>query len=121
MVIIGTAAAALAAFLLGALYYAVAPSPGGAQGPRRSALSIVVVELARSTVVAALMAGLLTAADVDDPLGGGLLGLALWFLPVVLLTGSVFHEGTRPASADLHAGDWLLKLVAIGVMLGILL
>ena len=42
-------------------------------------------------------------------------------LPVVLLAGSVFHEGTRPASAALHAGDWLLKLIVIGMILGILL
>ena len=121
MVIIGTAVAAVAAFLIGGLYYALMPTPDGAHGPERSAVSTAAVELARSTVVAGLVAGLLTVADVDTPGRGAFLGLALWLLPVVLLSGSVFHEGTRPASAALHAGDWLLKLIAIGMTLGILL
>lgn len=121
MIFLGTAAAALAAFLIGGTYYAVMPSPEAAPGPKRTTASTAVVELARSAVIAALVAGLLTAADVDDPLQGGLLGLALWALPVVLLAGAVFHEGTRPAAAALHAGDWLLKLVAAGVILGIVL
>lgn len=121
MVTIGIAAAAVAAFFISGLYYALMPAADGATGPERSAASTAAVELARNTVIAALVAGLLTVADVDGPLGGGLLGLALWLLPVVLLAGSVFHEGTTPASAALHAGDWLLKLVALGVIVGILL
>ena len=121
MLIIGTAAAAVAAFLIGGLYYALMPTPDGAQGPERSAVSTAAVEFARSSVVAVLVAGLVTVADIDSPRMGALLGLALWLLPVVLLAGSVFHEGTRPASAALHAGDWLLKLIAIGMTLGLLL
>jgi len=33
--------------------------------------------------------------------------------PVVLLTGSVFHERVPPRLAAVHAGDWLMKLVVI--------
>ena len=121
MVFIGTATAAVAAFLIGGLYYALMPTPDGAQGPERSAVSTAAVELARSSVVAVLVAGLVTVADIDTARMGALLGLALWLLPVVLLAGSDFHEGIRPASAALHAGDWLLKLIAIGMTLGLLL
>jgi hypothetical protein len=121
MIIVGTAAATAVAFLIGGVYYAVLPAAAGAHAPARSAVSTAVVELVRSAVIAALIAGLLTVADVNEPLGGGLLGLALWLLPVVLLAGSVFHEGTGAASCALHAGDWLLKLVAMGVILGIFL
>ena len=121
MIVLGTAAAAVTAFVIGGLYYALMPAPAGALGPQRSAVSTAAVELARSAVVAALLAGLVHVADLEGPLSGGLLGLALWLLPVVLLAGSVFHEGTRPASAALHAGDWLLKLLAMGVILGVFL
>jgi hypothetical protein len=119
VIVLGTSAAAVAAVLVGGLYYALMPAPQGARGPERSAGSTAAVELVRSAVVAALVAGLLLAADLDGPLSGGLLGLALWLLPVVLLAGSVFHEGAGAASAALHAGDWLLKLVVMGVILGI--
>jgi len=42
------------------------------------------------------------------------LGLALWVgFPTVILAGSVFHEKVPPTLAAIHAGDWLLKLLAI--------
>ena len=118
MLIVGITAATAMAFLISGLYYALIPAPAGAHGPARSAASTLVVELLRSAVIAALIAGLLAVADVNEPLGGGLLGLALWLLPVVLLIGSVFHEGTEATTCASHAGDWLLKLVAMGVVLG---
>jgi hypothetical protein len=42
------------------------------------------------------------------------LGTVLWLgFPVVVLAGSVFHEHVPVPLAALHAGDWLLKLLAI--------
>ncbi len=118
MVVLGTALATLAAFVIGGAYYALMQSAPQQTAPRRSPTATVVVELARSAAVAGLVAGLLAAADVADPLGGAVLGLALWVLPVVLLAGAVFHEGTPARAALLHAGDWLLKLVAMGAVVG---
>jgi hypothetical protein len=34
----------------------------------------------------------------------------------VLLIGSVIWENVPPALAAIHAGDWILKLLAIGLI-----
>ena len=48
------------------------------------------------------------------------LGLALWIgFPVILLLGSVVHEKVPWRLAALHAGDWLVKLLLIAVIVGI--
>ena len=49
------------------------------------------------------------------------LALIIWVgFPLVLLTGSVIWEKVHPATAAMHAGDWLLKLVLIAVSVGVL-
>ncbi len=40
--------------------------------------------------------------------------------PVALLTGSIAWEKVPPITAAIHAGDWLLKLLLIGAVLGAL-
>ncbi len=121
MLVSGIALATLVAFVLGGAYYALAPAGPDPAAPARPPLATVAVELARCAAVAALVAGLLGAVGIADPLGGAALGLSLWVLPAVLLAGAVFHEGTPVRRALLHAGDWLSKLVAIGAVLGALL
>ena len=39
-------------------------------------------------------------------------------LPLVLLSGSVVWERVPVPRAALHTGDWLVKLVAIGALVG---
>ena len=47
-------------------------------------------------------------------------GLALWVgFPLVLWTGAVVHEDTPVRLAALHGGDWLLKLLALGLLAGL--
>jgi len=54
------------------------------------------------------------ALGVDGVGPAVLLALVLWVaFPVILLTGSVFHERVPPLLASIHAGDWLLKLVVV--------
>ena len=127
VVVLGIAAAALAAFVVSSVYYPLvtpverrvlgaAALDRGRPGPAK-----VVTELARTAVVAAVFAWI---ADRTGDLALGdsvVLGLVLWAgFPVVLLTGSVLWEKTPPVTAALHAGDWLLKLLLIAVLLGIL-
>ena len=50
---------------------------------------------------------------------GVLLGLALFTLPVVLLTRSVVHEGVPIRTAATRVLDWLIKLAVIGAIAGI--
>jgi hypothetical protein len=48
-----------------------------------------------------------------------LLGLALWLaFPVILLLGSVVHERVPWQLAALHAGDWLVKLLVVSLVVG---
>ena len=49
-----------------------------------------------------------------------LLGLVLWAsFPMVLLTGSIIWDKLPPVTALVHAGDWLLKLILICVIIGL--
>ena len=67
------------------------------------------------------MAGLAVRAEIDEWSGGLLLGLALWIgFPLVLWTGAVIHENTPSKLAAIHAGDWLLKLLVVAVIVSLL-
>ncbi|WP_116953059.1 DUF1761 family protein [Jiangella endophytica] len=115
------AAGTVAAFVIGFVYYGIVGAPAGPAGPpRRPAWQLPVVELARNLVLAAVVVGVAAAADVSSAGGGLLLGLALWVgFPLVLWTGALFHEGVPPRTALVHGGDWLLKLLAIGLIAGV--
>jgi hypothetical protein len=116
--------ATAAAFVIGGSYYAVlgerlaalspAAATAGAPSPR-----LLAVEAARCLVLAAVVAGLAARGAVDTAGGGLLLGAALWVgFPLVLWTGAVAHEATPVRLAAIHAGDWLLKLLAVGLLAG---
>lgn len=121
MLILGVGLAAVVGFVLSGVYYAVTPTvpvyPGHI-APARTGVQVALVELLRNSAIAALVAGLMAAGRVDGPLQGALLGLALAILPIVLLAGAAFHEGTSSRGAAMHTGDWIIKLVAIGVIVG---
>ncbi len=113
------------AFVLSGIWYGVlgnrmaALHPAYAE-PSRSPYVTAGVELSRNLVLTLAVAGLADRLDVDDLAGGLLLGLVLWIgFPLVLLTGSVFHEKVPPALAAIHAGNWLLKLLLIGGVAGV--
>lgn len=78
------------------------------------------LELAKSLVVASVVAGLVARLGITDPAGALLLGLALWIaFPVVLLVGSVTQEDVPWKLAAIHAGDRLAKLLVIGVVVSV--
>jgi hypothetical protein len=120
VVLVGT----VVLFVLGAGYYAVlgdqlARVSAAVAGGGRMPPWAVVVELGRCLVLATLVAGVAAEADVDGWTTGLLLGLALWVgFPFVLWAGAVVHERTPPALAAIHAGDWLVKLLVVGAMVG---
>ncbi len=115
-------AATVAGFALSAGYYALVPDPrtNDATSPSSAPKvpTIVVVELCRSAAIAGLIVGIVCLAGWKTVGAGALLGLSLFTLPVILLIGSVVHEGTDRHVALLHAGDWLIKLVAMGLIVG---
>ena len=122
--VLAAAVAAVAAFALSGAWYAFVPaeplSAGGATPPpERPAPLLFSAELGRSAVVALVVAGLAAEIGVDQPGDGVLLGLALFAgFPAVLFAGSILHEGYPARLAAVHLGDWLLKLLAIGAVVG---
>ncbi|CAN5824987.1 DUF1761 domain-containing protein [soil metagenome] len=119
--------AAVAAFVSGGTYYAVlgdqlaqvsaaaAAAAGGRTPPWK-----VAIEFLRCLVLAAVVAGVAAQGEIDQWTGGLVLGLALWIgFPFVLWTGAMLHENTPLELAAIHAGDWLVKLLLIGVIVSI--
>lgn len=115
-------AATIAVFVVSSVYYVMlsgrlaqlSPACADASSPRPWEIAL---ELARSFVVAAVVAGLVAVIGIRDVPGAALLALALWIgFPVVLLSGAVIHEGVPWRLATIHTGDWLLKLLVIGVI-----
>jgi hypothetical protein len=118
--VLAVVAATVAAFVLGGTYY-------GVLGDRLATISsrgetstppwTYAAELLRCLVLSAVVAGLAVESGTDDWFGGLALGLALWIgFPVVLWVGALVHERSPWQLAAIHAGDWLLKLLAVGVI-----
>lgn len=77
----------------------------------------IVVELIRNLILASVVAWLAQWIDVTDWTGGLALGVTLWIgFPIVLWTGAIIWEKVPVKLAAIHAGDWLLKLVVIGIL-----
>lgn len=94
--------------------------PGAAAASQTPPPPKIAGELVRSLVVATVVAGLATLLGITDWTGAVQLGLALWVgFPVVLLAGSVMWDQVPWKLATIHAGDWLLKLLVISVIVGV--
>lgn len=117
-------AAAAAGFAASGVYYTILHSTLAAARPDATAASAprpwtYGVEFVRTLVIAGVAAGVASVADVDSWVGGLALSLALWVgFPLMLWVGAVLHEGTGLRLAAIHAGDWLIKLVLIGAIVG---
>jgi small basic protein len=123
--VLAIVAGAIVAFLLSGAWYGVL---GGQLAQlheayaRQShpAATTMVVELVRNAVVAVVIAGLADQIGIDALSAAVVLALVLWVaFPVVLLTGSIFHEHVPPRLAVIHAGDWLMKLLAITAIVAV--
>ena len=67
-----------------------------------------------------MVAGLAASIGIRNWGGAVLLALALWIgFPLVLWTGAIVHENTPVRLATIHAGDWLVKLLVITLIVGI--
>src|SRR5215212_9098879 len=47
------------------------------------------------------------------------LGALVWVFPAMILLGSVVHENVPLMLPAIHAGDWLVKLLLMTVILGV--
>ncbi|HEX6583192.1 MAG TPA: DUF1761 domain-containing protein [Thermoleophilaceae bacterium] len=79
------------------------------------------VELLRSLTLTIVVAGLASQGGIDEWTGGLLLGLSLWIgFPAVPWTGAMLWENTPSRLAALHGGDWLAKLLLVGLVVTLL-
>ncbi|GHB86431.1 DUF1761 domain-containing protein [Persicitalea jodogahamensis] len=117
--------AVITAFLLSGLWYALLAqrldqlhSATTITPPARSQLSTVFVELIRNAILCGSLLYLIRRVKLATWQQGIAFALLLWLgFPVILLTGSIFHEHVPVGVAAIHAGDWLIKLLALTLLL----
>lgn len=81
---------------------------------------MMLVELVRSFVVAYVLAILFGLVGVAGFIGAVGLGLLMWVgFPVVLLVGSVTWDKVPLKLAAIHAGDWLVKILLVTIIVGL--
>ena len=79
--------------------------------------SELVVEFARCIIVAYVIARFVALLGISSWLGAVHFGLMVWIgFPVIILTGSVLWENTPWKVAAIHAGDWLVKMLVISII-----
>lgn len=123
---VAVGASIVVAFVISSAWYAVFGNQmallRGGGGPETGPIAPwkIAVELLRSAVVALAIAwgvSRLGLTDLRSALG---LALVLWVaFPIVLLAGSVIWEDVPTKLAAIHAGDWLVKLSAVTVIVAI--
>lgn len=108
------------AFAFSAIYYSVLAKQvqkargKGAKTPPMT-FNTILIEVVRTFVTALFMAYALV--NVRGPVEAMVMVFWLWLaFPVVLLIGSVIHEGTSKKLAVIHAVDWLVKLSLFGAI-----
>jgi hypothetical protein len=120
--------AAIVVFVLGWLWYspllfykpwmrARGIDPAVAMAGAKMPTGKLLIELVRCVVLAYLVAHLVALLGDSSWLVAAHFGLILWIaFPVVLLTGSVLWDNTPVKVAAIHAGDWLVKLLVIPII-----
>jgi hypothetical protein len=83
--------------------------------PAWKALFVVV----QSLVVAFMLAYFVVRFGIVDWRGAVRLGALVWGFPAMILLGSVVHENVPLMLAAIHAGDWLVKLLLMTVIIGV--
>ena len=77
----------------------------------------LLVELVRCFLLAYVIARFVALLGIVSFLGAVHFGFFLWIgFPVILLTGSVLWENSPVKVATIHAGDWLVKLLVIPII-----
>jgi hypothetical protein len=123
--------AAIAVFVLGWLWYspllfykpwmrAKGIDPAVAMAGAKMPAGKLVIELVRCIVLAFVIAHLVAVIGITNWMIAAHFGLLLWIgFPVIILTGSVLWENVPVKVAVIHAGDWLVKLLVIPIILSV--
>lgn len=120
--------AAVVVFVLGWLWYSPllfykpwmrlrGLDPVAAMAGAKMPAGRLVIEFARCVVLAFVIATLVASLHLVRLIGAVHFGVFVWIgFPVLILTGSVLWENTPWKVAAIHAGDWLVKLLAISII-----
>ena len=123
--------AAIAVFVLGWLWYspllfykpwmrARGLDPAVAMAGAKMPAGKLVIELVRCFVLAYIVAHFVAAVGVNNLFGAVHFGLFAWIgFPVILLTGSVLWDNVPVKVAAIHAGDWLVKMLVIPIIVSV--
>jgi len=123
--------AAIVVFVLGWLWYspflfykpwmrARGLDPDAAMANAKMPVGKLGIELLRCFVLAFVIAHLVGGLGINNWFTAIHFGLLLWIaFPVVLLTGSVIWENVPVKVAVIHAGDWLVKVLVISIILSV--
>ena len=124
-------AAAVAVLVLGWLWYSPllffkpwmrlrGMDPVAAMAGAKMPAGKLLIELVRCLVLAYVIARFTALLGVSSWMGAVHLGLFLWIgFPVILLAGSVLWENVPWKVAAIHAGDWLVKLLVIPIVVSL--
>jgi hypothetical protein len=120
---------AVAAFVLSYVWYSVFAeqmvrlhplSPGTPAAMMRPPAWKMGAEIVRSLILAFVLARLVRGLGVSTGPGAAGLAVLLWIgFPFVLWTGAIMWENVPVELAAIHAGDWLLKLVLVTVIVAV--
>lgn len=115
------AGAAIAAFAVSMVWYgAFGEQVAALNGTSAQAMPEVwkiFVELGRSALVATVMGVAAQRLIVASRFSAARLGLAVWIgFPAMILLGSVVWDDVPVALAAIHAGDWLVKLFVVSLI-----
>jgi hypothetical protein len=123
--------AAIVVFVLGWLWYspflfykpwmrARGLDPVAAMTGAKMPAGKLVVELLRCIVLAYVIAHFVALLGVSSVFGAIHFGLLLWIgFPVILLVGSILWENTPVKVAAINAGDWLVKMLVISIIVSV--
>ncbi|HEV2750637.1 MAG TPA: DUF1761 domain-containing protein [Gemmatimonadales bacterium] len=121
--------AAVAVFVLGWLWYsplvffkpwmrARGMDPAAAMAGAKMPGGKLAVEFLRCLVLAYVIARFVALVGIHHWTNAVYFGFYLWIgFPVILLVGSVLWENVPWKVAAIHAGDWLVKLLVIPIIM----
>ncbi|HVH31601.1 MAG TPA: DUF1761 domain-containing protein [bacterium] len=120
--------AAVAVFVLGWLWYSPllfykpwmrlrGKDPAAAMAGAKMPVGKLLIELVRCLILAYVIACFVALLGVSGWLRAVQFGLFVWIgFPVILLTGSVLWDDVPWKVAAIHAGDWLVKMLVIPII-----
>ena len=94
-------------------------APGASVDTTKPQPARMAVEIVRTLVVTCVLAHFVVLLGITGWISAVKLGLWLWIgFPFMILVGSVLWDKVPWKLAAIHAGDWLVKLLVMAIILG---